>query len=54
MINIETATDDQLRDYCARVDPNGIWYAGDDPDCEDATRAECLAVIRAWMQEDGE
>lgn len=54
MIDIETATDDQLRDYCKRVDPNGSWYASDEPEGTDATRAECLAVIRAWMLEDGE
>lgn len=54
MIDITNATDCQLRAYCKRMDPNGSWYASDEPEGTDATRAECLAVIRAWMAEAGE
>jgi hypothetical protein len=51
--DLNTSTDCQLRAFCRRVDPNGSWYASDEPDGTDATRAECVAVIRAWAAEDG-
>jgi hypothetical protein len=51
--DLATATDSQLRAFCRRVDPNGIWYAADEPDGTDATRAECIAVIREWAADEG-
>jgi hypothetical protein len=47
-----TSTDCQLRAFCKRVDPNGSWYASDEPEGTDATREECVAVIKSWMAEE--
>ncbi len=49
--DLNASTDCQLRAFCKRVDPDGIWYASDEPDGTDATRAECIAVIKSWMIE---
>jgi hypothetical protein len=51
--DLATATDSQLRAFCARVDRNGIWYAADEPDGCDAPRDYMVSVIRAWAQDDG-
>jgi hypothetical protein len=51
--DLNTATDSQLRAFCARVDRNGIWYASDEPDGTDAPRDYMVSVIREWAQDDG-